>query len=358
MTDTPWYVNGRAGATGPGGFARFHHEVVDRLDARGPLVVVTPPAGRSGPVSARWWEQWTLPTRSRDGVLLSTANNGPLRHPNQAVVVHDILPLTHPETVSPVFAALQRAQLPRLCRSAAAVITVSDHVAGQLRSVLEVAADKITVVPPGVSDVFRTAATGSRRGAGLRPEWGLDPDRPIVTALVSSIPRKRSDLVLETLAAVASARPNAQVVVAGYDGPARVFGRRAARPTHPAVRDLGPLDDSELAALFHAAAVFVSLTAAEGFGLPPLEALAAGAAVVSTPVPSLREHLPGVTVSATDQTEAAAGVIDLLDDPTARSAQINRAADVVAGLTWDQTADGVGAVVNELTAERWELHGS
>ncbi|MEM9652177.1 MAG: glycosyltransferase [Actinomycetota bacterium] len=364
------YLNGRAAVNGPGGFARFHDEVTAHLRSNGPITVLAPP--RSDPLSSRWWEQRTLVGRSGDGVLLSTANNGPVGHPNHAVVIHDILPLTHPETVSPVFAALQRVLLPRLCRNAAAVLTVSNHVAGQLETVLGVDPERITVVPPGVSDVFRPAADGGARngdarssdarssdarngydgddrdGGNTAASFGLDPDRPVVTALVSSIPRKNSTEVLGTLAAVAATRSDVQVVVAGHDGPTRVFGRRAVRPTHPAVRDLGPLPDERLADLFRRADVFVSLTEAEGFGLPPLEALAAGAAVVTTPMPSLAEHFPGLTATVTDRRAAATAVIDLLGDSAARAAQVTAAADVVEDLTWAGTAAAVGQVLRRL----------
>lgn len=339
------YLNGRAGFAGPGGFARFHNEVADRLGTTSTVAVLEPPAHRTGPVRSRWWEQRTLLDLSRDGALLSTANNGPVRHPNQVVVVHDLLPLTHPHTVSPAFAALQRVQLPRLCRNAAAVLTVSHHVAGQLESVLDVDRSKVTVIRPGISDIFRSAPASSTVPSEA---LNLEPDRPVVTALVSSIPRKQAATTLDVLAKVASVRPEVQVVVAGFDGPRRVFGKRAIRPTDPAVRDLGPVDDHTLAALFAAADVFVSLSEAEGFGLPPLEALTAGAAVVSTPVPSLTELLPGVVAEVADGPTAVAAVLDLLDQPEKRTAQVGAAAAVVDHLTWAETAAAVARVLRRL----------
>ena len=344
------YLNGRAGGNGPGGFARFHHEVSDRLGESSSIAVLEPPKHQSGPVRSRWWEQRTLLDLSRDGTLLSTANNGPVRHPNQVVVVHDLLPLTHPHTVSPAFAALQRLQLPRLCRSAAAILTVSDHVAGQLVTVLGVDRANLTVIRPGISDVFRNvccrdAAGGFGAGRGV---LGLDSKRPVVAALASSIPRKKTATVLEVLAEVASIRPDVQVVVAGFDGPRRVFGKQAVRPTNRAVRDLGPVEDHTLAQLFSAADVFVSLPEAEGFGLPPLEALAAGTAVVSTPVPSLTELLPGVTAEVDGGPAAVAAVIDLLDHREKRSAQVSAAAGVVKHLTWTRTAAAVEQVLRRL----------
>ena len=340
------YLNGRTGGNGPGGFARFHHEVSDRLSTSSSIAVLEPPERQRGPVRSRWWEQRVLLDLSRDGALLSTANNGPVRHPNQAVVVHDLLPLTHPHTVSQTFAAIQRIQLPRLCRNAAAVLTVSHHVAGQLETVLGVDRANVTVVRPGISDVFHNVCRSRvRNGDGV---LGLDPERPVVAALASSIPRKNSATVLEVLAEIASVRPEVQVVVAGFDGPRRVFGKQAVRPTNPAVRDLGPVDDNTLAQLFAATDVFVSLTEAEGFGLPPLEALAAGTAVVSTSVPSLAELLPGVVAEVDDGPAAVAAAIDLLDHEEKRSTQVTAAASVVAHLTWSRTAAAVEQVLRRL----------
>ncbi len=340
------YLNGRAGVNGPGGFARFHHEVSDRLGASSSVAILEPSERQRGPVRSRWWEQRTLLDLSRDGTLLSTANNGPVRHPNQVVVVHDLLPLTHPQTVSPAFAAMQRLQLPRLCRNAAAVLTVSDHVADQLETVLGVDRSKVTVVRPGISDVFRH--TDRPADTTAEASLGIDPDRPLVVALASSIPRKNAAAVLTVLAEVAQVRPDVQVVVAGFDGPRRVFGKQAVRPADPAVRDLGPIADHELAQMFRAADVFVALSEAEGFGLPPLEALTAGTAVVSTPVPSLTELLPGVTAEVADGPAAVAAVLDLLDHPEKRAVQVTAAAGVVQHLTWARTAAAVEQVLLRL----------
>lgn len=339
------YLNGRAAVNGPGGFARFHHEVAERLCSTGAVSVLEPPQTRTGPIGSRWWEQQTLLELSKDGTLLSTANNGPIRHPNQVVVVHDLLPLTHPQTVSPMFAALQRVQLPRLCRNAAAVLTVSEHVAGELRSVLGIEAERIIVVPPGISEMFSVAAAEASSGHSAHDDFDLDPNRPVVTALISSIPRKNSAEVLAVLSAVTTERPNVQVLVAGYDGPARVFGRRAVRPRHPEVRDLGSVDDTSLASMFAASDVFVSLSEAEGFGLPPVEALAAGAAVVSTKTPSLSEHFPGVAREVAGKSEAIPAVVELIDRPELRETQVLAAAAAVENLTWARTAAAVEQVL-------------
>ncbi|MEM8904060.1 MAG: glycosyltransferase [Actinomycetota bacterium] len=360
----PRHVNGRPALSGPGGFARYHHEVTARLVERDGATVVAPPARGAGPfarlVGARWWEQRSLVAATADGVLLSTANNGPIRHPCHAVIVHDLLPYTHPHTVSPTYARFQRAYLPRLCRSAAAVITVSDHVAGELVASFDLDPGTITVAPPGVGAPFRpdpnVDAVASRRTA--RARFGIGDHQVLVTALVSSIPRKRSAEVLHVLRTVAASRPEVAVVVAGHDGPRRVFGRHAVRPVAPDVPDLGPIADDALHELLVAADVFVALPEAEGFGLPQVEALVCGAAVVGAPVPSLTEWAmrpagAGGVATATavqlvaDDDDAVDAVLDLVDRdhrglvPTELPPDLDR-------LTWDRTAGLVSDVLHRL----------
>lgn len=349
------FLNGRALRTSAGGVGRFATEVAARLPD---LQVVSPPPHLSKPGVGQLWEQTVLARASASGTLLSLANSGPVRHDDHVVVVHDILALTHPWTVSPVFARAQRRLLPATVHGARAVLTVSEWVKGQLIDHLGVDPQRIVVVPPGVAqhglaqhDVAGVAGPSEqRREACVR--LGVAPDRKLVAGLVTSTPRKNSNAVLQVLKHVAGARPDTSVLVAGFDGPSHVFGRGAERPRSDRVRDLGPVDDASLRDLFGAADVFVSMSEAEGFGLPPIEAAALSTAVVSTPIPSVVEHLasgapdgdsPGA-ILVTSETEAVDAALGLVDDDTTRILMAKRAQAAAESLTWDRCAARIASV--------------
>jgi len=329
-----------------GGVRRFASEVSVHL----PTTCVLQPRSAKYPWSGRVWEQTRLLRASAEGVLLSMAHSGPLRHRRHVVVIHDLLALSDPGSVHPAYALLLRRQLPQLVGRAAMVATVSAHVADQVAATFALATSRIEVVPPGISDVFRHASPGAAHGR-LR----LDRERPVVAALLDPTPRKNRPQLEELLRSVATDRPDAQIVVAGRATPA-AFGRswrQANRQRHPqpGFLDLGAAADIELAAMYHAADVFVSLTAGEGFGLPAVEAAYSGAAVVTTPVPSMTEHGPHSALIVNSPAEAHCAVMTLLDDAGRRKELSAAAQEQLGDLQWSQSAARLEAMMNGLDAK-------
>lgn len=343
-------VNGRFVHAEPGGFRRYASEVARRLDG---ATVVTPSRRWATGVRGRIWEQTALLRRARGEVLWSPATSGPLLHRRHVVTIHDVAPLADSEQVGSRFAALARITLPRLAAGAAAIVVDSEIMRDEVVERFEVRREAVTVVAPGVGDRFRTAADvarpAARRALGLEA-LGIDARRPLVGGLVSSIPRKRGADVLSVLDTLV-AEGACEGVVAGFDGPAHVFGDRR-RPTSARVCDLGALDDDRLATFLRALDVFVWLPEHEGFGLPVVEAAAAATAVVCTPVPAAVEHLAGSAVLVSEPAAASAAVRRLLEDPPMRHRAADRGRAQVTALTWDRTAAGVLAVVECVAGTR------
>jgi glycosyltransferase involved in cell wall biosynthesis len=108
-------------------------------------------------------------------------------------------------------------------------------------------------------------------------------------------------------------------------------------------RVLGEVDDAQLAGLYERCAVFCYPSLAEGFGLPVLEAMAAGAAVLTSDRSSLPE-VGGDAVAYADPTDIgaiAAGLAELLSDPARRADLGERARARAATFSWDRTAEVV-----------------
>jgi alpha-1,3-rhamnosyl/mannosyltransferase len=113
-------------------------------------------------------------------------------------------------------------------------------------------------------------------------------------------------------------------------------------------------DEIALACLYSGAALLVQPSLAEGFGLPPLEAMACGVPVLSSDAGSLPEVLGDAAVyrPPADPAAWAAAVLELLADGERRTALGARGRAHAAGYTWERTAELTRAIYAEAVAER------
>jgi glycosyltransferase involved in cell wall biosynthesis len=331
----PIAIDARAAARPElGGVERWARELAARLPALRPgaYAVLSPPAGFAHG-AGHAWEQLVLPLRARRArALLCPANLAPVAHPRTVVVLHDAAALRHPAWYSPAYAAWQRRVLPLIARRARHVITVSAFSRGELVDLLGIPPERISVVPGGVDPAFSPAADAQRARAAL----GLT--RPYVLCVASHTARKN----LAALVPAARALDGVDVVVAGGHRP-----QFAAEAGLDPLRLLGHVPDALLPGLYAGAEAFALPSLYEGFGLPVLEAMAAGTPVVAASTTALPETCGGAARLVAPDGEAVRDALgDLLGDAAERerlrAAGLRRA----AGFSWDATARAVDAVLN------------
>lgn len=269
------------------------------------------------------------------------------RNDRLVVTIHDVVPWTHPQTLTPHGVRWHRAMAARAERWADAVVVDTAAVADQLREHIDFG-DRVHVIGAAVSSdlVVPEGAEAERRARALAL-----PAR-YVLSVGTLEPRKGLD---HLIAAMAQVDPDVPLLIAGPSGWGDVSVDALAREAGLApgrVRALGRLDDADLALAFSRATVFAFPSLAEGFGLPVLEAFQAGAPVVHSDDGAVSEVAGGAGVQVERTSPGYAGrlasaVDSLLADEDARRLASARGRERVAAYSWRASAEAV-----------WELHRS
>lgn len=281
-SDVPVLVNQSYANQRVTGQQRYATEISRRLLSDGSFVATAPPSWWASSTLRIWaWVQFVLPFAARKSRLLSMTSRAPLMHPRQYLVIHDLFVLTNPEWFSRKYvlthAPLLRFQLSR----AAAVIAVSAPVAEQVRQMFS---GPIVVAPNAPSEVFAVPPTATDDDAIT--SRGLIPGGYLL-AVGSMDPRKNLRVLAVAYSQLSPTEREAlPLVIVG--GGSSVF-RDASVSWPTGAVSAGFVSDDELRALYRhsRAVVFVSL--AEGFGLPLVEAVSAGArSLIISDIPVFR----------------------------------------------------------------------
>ena len=326
---------------------------------RGDLAALLPAGVRAGsrpmaarPLRAAWVradvppiEWWTGPIDVVHGPNYVVP---PTRAAAQLVSVHDLTFVHHPELCTAdtlAYPGLIRRALHR----GATIHTGSAFVAGEIADVFGVPLADVVVVPYGATRLPATEPdTDAEAGRTLAAA-----DR-YVLALGTVEPRKDLPSLVGAFDAIAGRRPDLCLVIAGPDGwgSTALDAARAASPHRDRIRRLGWVTDREALALLRGAAVYAYPSVYEGFGLPPLEAMAAGTPVVCSTAGSLPEVVgdAAVTVAPGDTDALADAIARVLDDDALVAQLRERGERRARGFTWDRTADGLVDTYRRLAA--------
>lgn len=274
------------------GVQRYARQIVRAVDQRpgagDRYVLLTPPGAENlnllniptrtiGRTGGHLWEQTALAWTARHGRLLSLGGSGPVLHRRHIAVIHDAAVFRHPEHFRTGYAAYHRT-LNRILARQARLATVSDFSRRELASVLNLSPDSIAVAPNSADHLHNITPDPA-----VIESLGLTM-RPYVVALGNLTPNK--NLVVAIRAMARLTEPAVRLVIIG-DRPA-VFDR-SVFPVDPRLIFAGRRSDAEIAALLGGAQALVFPSLYEGFGIPPLEAMALGRPIIASDIPATRE---------------------------------------------------------------------
>jgi len=242
----------------------------------------------------------------------------PQRSGLRSTMIHDLVPLHHPEWVHPRTRRMHGAKYRHAARSCDVVMVNSRFTADDVERTLGVPAERIHVAHPGLEAHFR--ADGERSDLG----------RPYILTVATLEPRKNLQTLVDAYAQLEELDLALAVVGAAGWG---------AQPSldRPGVVRLGYTQPEELAALYRGAAVVVYPSLFEGFGMPIVEAMACGVPVVASAHPSLDEASGDAAVRA-DPRDPGALAQAIRDALVQATALVERGRAHAARFTWEANA--------------------
>jgi glycosyltransferase involved in cell wall biosynthesis len=261
------------------------------------------------------------------------------------VTVHDLSYLEHPEWVSGRVRWLLTTLVPPSLRRASRVIAISDFTRRELIRRYQVPEWKIAVVPEAAAAGYAVMPDARSRPlpAGVR--------EPFVLAVGNLEPRKNLQRLIEAFGAVVTDGFQGSLVIAGqskYQGEAA--GAAAARlGLGERVVFTGYVEDASLALLYNRAALFIYPSLYEGFGLPPLEAMACGCPVVASNATAIPETVgdAAILVDPLSVSEMAKAMVRVLGDKDLAGSLSAAGRAHAARFSWRRTAELTRAVYRQ-----------
>jgi glycosyltransferase involved in cell wall biosynthesis len=295
------------------------------------------------------WEQFKLPKLAREykvDILHSPANIAPLNYKGKSIVhIHDLCFIVNPQWYSFSFRTFYNLAIPRLAKRARKVITNSINSKIDLLQFFNLSADKVSLVYWAVDETFlkrSNVASISR----------LTEDGDYILYVGSLEPRKNIHTLIEAFVRLRTENPHlkTKLILIGGESPLFADVSLKIKNFKQDVIFKGFVNDETLKEYYARASLVAYPSLYEGFGLPPLEAMASGSPVVTSMTSSIPEVVgdAAIMVSPYDANQLAEGMAMILGNPELRKEMIAKGYEQVRKFNWYRVARNVLAVYYEV----------
>jgi len=296
-----------------------------------------------GPLGRHWWSIGLPQYIRREQLQLFHGTNYdvPLRrHCATVLTVHDLSLFLHPETHPQRSVNRARRRLPLMTRTADAIIVPTESIRGEVCEHLKVSPEKVFAIPEAARASFRpidlNQTADIRRRLGVRENFLL--------AVGTIEPRKNLGLLINAFEELARAQPDndLQLIIAGGHGwlSGPLFEALEKSPVRKHILLTDYLHDDDLRGLYASCRAFVYPSIYEGFGLPPLEAMACGAPVIASRIPTLIETLGSAAQFFDPQNseQLAEAIIEVTTNQDLRERLKAAGLQQAENFSWERTA--------------------
>lgn len=296
-----------------------------------------------------YWQQFTMPKLLKEkgvdllfspGYISSIGWRG-----KSAVLIHDTIALSHPELCSFWNAKSYRMLLPMSARHADIVITPSQSTANDVVTYCHVKADKTRVVPLGVNQIVIPA-----EGDIIQAHQRISPGRPYILAVSAIEPKKNFDSLITWFDEWATEIPHNLVIIGKYAWRPQAV-KKALKKSKYQKRIIMPgyVEQSDLPPIYGGADLFVMPSRYEGFGLPALEAMSAGAATAVSNAGSLPEIAgDAAAIIPLEGSAWVTAIPALLKDPAKLEQMRANGITHAKEYTWQKTGEMILRVFGEI----------
>jgi glycosyltransferase involved in cell wall biosynthesis len=294
-----------------------------------------------GRFTGQTWEQLELPLHCKGKLLFTPCGGAPVLHDCNVVTVPDAAVLATPKAYSLAYRTWYRMLLSAFGARAKRIVTVSDFSKYELNRLCGIPLSNIVVTPLGSNHVLAVQPDQT-----VLEKHGLK-NIPYVLAVSSHNPNKNFQGVIKATSLLRNSQ--IRLAIAGDVNP-EVFGKTTTIPA--TVIQLGRVTDAELRALYEGAGCFVFPSFYEGFGLPPLEAMACNCPVVASNIEALRETCGSAALYCEPgDPQSIADSIDLVfESDEARSDWKARGCIRAHEFSWARTAAETWSLLQEVAA--------
>jgi glycosyltransferase involved in cell wall biosynthesis len=333
----------------------------DQINVVSPRRFLTKPEGPENlrcfcptinPLRRAWWRKNLATYLSQNSIDVFHGTNYEL--PPQAncatvVTIHDLSTLLHPEFHEKRIVERAREQLPNAATNATLVVTPTESIRGEVHEQLNVPLDKVFAVAESARECFRPANFDET--ATLRNRLGIGNKFVLYVGTIE--PRKNLLNLVQAFEEISAEYKDVKLVVTGRKGWLVDGFYEYIKSSNKRDRIVltGYLHDEELRLLYSSCTIFVYPSLYEGFGLPPLEAMACGAAVLSSRIASIKEVVAdGARLISTDMQSIATAIRELLSNIGARNALAESGSRRATEFSWTQTAKLTREIYGEAIA--------